>query len=212
MSPLKAQKAAAAKLDQYHQQDKDSPEEDCGTAHEEKDSAGDTDRLLEAITFCQTSFTAQIEKVKVNISLIRQNLQKLRDRVKTAENHLGAVEDVILPLQTGVDRMQLQINQLLTKQDMENRLRRCNLRFIGLPEGAEGKDPTMFLERLLNTTHGCEAFSPTLAVEKAHRMPARPPPQGAPPRTFITKLLNYKNQGCCPAPVQGEGQYSIWEW
>lgn len=43
--------------------------------------------------------------------------------------------------------MQLQINYLLAKQDnMENRLRRCNLCFIGLPEGAKGKDLTTFIE------------------------------------------------------------------
>lgn len=78
--------------------------------------------------------------------------------------------------------MQLQISQLIQKQDdMENRLRRCNLLFIGLPEGAEGKDPTTFLERLLITTYGHESFSPTFAVERAQRMPARAPPQGAPP-------------------------------
>lgn len=83
--------------------------------------------------------------------------------------------------------MQMQISQLISKQDeMENRLRRCNLRFIGLPEGAEGKDPTSFLEKLLIDTYGREAFSPTLAVERAHRMPARASPQGAsPPPPFI---------------------------
>lgn len=91
--------------------------------------------------------------------------------------------------------MQYQINQLLAKQDnMENRLRRCNLRFIGLPEGTEGKDPTTFLEQLLITRYGREAFSATFAFERAHCMPARQPPQGAPPRTFIAKLLNYKDR------------------
>lgn len=59
---------------------------------------------------------------------------------------------------------------------MENRLRRCNLRLIGLPEGAEGKDPATFLEQLLVTTYGRETFSPMFAVERAHLMPARPPP------------------------------------
>lgn len=38
-----------------------------------------------------------------------------------------------------------------------------------------------------------EALSATLAVERAHRMPARPPPQAS-PCTFISKSLNYKDQ------------------
>lgn len=32
-------------------------------------------------------------------------------------------------------------------------------------------------------------------VEHAHRLTARPPPQGAPPRTFIAKFLNFRDQG-----------------
>lgn len=99
MSLTKAQKASAAKLKQFHQLYRWEPEED-GDAVKTggEQMKGDTDRLLEVITFCQTLLTAQIEEVKVNISLIRQDFQKLRDRVKTAETRLGFVEDAILPL------------------------------------------------------------------------------------------------------------------
>lgn len=123
MSQTKAQKAAAAKLEQYRRQDKDDSGENGGATSEVQESAGgDTDRLLEAITFCRTSLTEQIEEVKVDISLMRQDFQKLWDQVKTAKNRLSTVEDAIPPLQMGSDRMQLQINQLLAKQDdMENR-------------------------------------------------------------------------------------------
>lgn len=141
----------------------------------------DTDRLLEAITLCHTSLTAQIEEVKTDISLIRQDLQKLRERVKDAETRISTAEDAIPPLQSKSERMQRQITQLIAKQDeMENRMRRCNIHLIGLPEGAEGKDPSTYLEQLLISTYGHEAISPMLTVERAHRMPARPPPMGAP--------------------------------
>lgn len=131
----------------------------------------------------------------MDISHLRQDLHKLPDRVKTAETRLSTVEDALPPLQTRADHMQQQIQQLFSKQDeMENRLRRCNLRLIGLPEGAEGKDPAVFLEQLLITSYGREAFSPMLAVERAHCMPTKPPPQGAPPCTFIAKMLNFKDR------------------
>lgn len=69
--------------------------------------------------------------------------------------------------------MQYQIKQLLAKQDdMETGLQSCNLCFIGLPEGTEGKDITSFLEQLLITTNGGEVFSATFTIERAHRMPA----------------------------------------
>lgn len=31
-------------------------------------------------------------------------------------------------------------------------------------------------------------------VERAHRLAAKPPPQGAPPRTFIAKMLNFRDR------------------
>lgn len=86
-----------------------------------------------------------------------------------------------------------EIQQLLLKQDdLENRARRNNLRFIGLPEGAEGASPATFLEELLVTTYGRAEFSQAFIVERVHRMPAKKPPPGAPPRVFIAKFLNYR--------------------
>lgn len=92
------------------------------------------------------------------------------------------VEDSLPPLQHSTEAIQTQVNQLLQKQDdLENRVRRCNLRFLSLPEEVEGRDPPTFLETLLCDTYGREAFSPTFTVERAHRMSGRPPPVGAPP-------------------------------
>lgn len=76
---------------------------------------------------------------------------------------------------------------------MENCLLRCNLRFINLPENAEGSDSPGFLENLLTTTYDRKAFSVMFAVERAHRIPAWPPPKGAPSHTFVAKFLNFKD-------------------
>lgn len=83
----------------------------------------------------------------MDISLVRQDLHKLKERVKTSDTILGEVEDAIPPLHNTSKRIKHQINQLLAKKDdMKNRLHRCNLHFIGLPEGMEGKGLTTFLE------------------------------------------------------------------
>lgn len=117
--------------------------------------------MLEAITLCRTSLKAQIEEVTEDISLIRQDFQKLRDQVTETKTRLSTVENANPPLQSSSDCMQQQIHQILAKQDdMENRLRRCNLRLIGLPGGAEGKDTITFLEQLLIKTYVREAFFP----------------------------------------------------
>lgn len=130
--------------------------------------------------------------MKVDISLICQDLQKLQERVKNSETRLSGVEDAIPPLLSLIVCSFKSASWYKKKDVIEKRHWRCNLRFIGLPEGAEGREPTMFLEKLL-FTYSCKAFSPTFAIERAHRMRARPPPPGAHPRTFIAKLLNYKD-------------------
>lgn len=60
----------------------------------------DTTKVLEAITACQaavitcqTNLTTRIEEVKVDISLVRQDFHKLRERVTEAEFRLSNVED-----------------------------------------------------------------------------------------------------------------------
>lgn len=73
-------------------------------------------------------------------------------------------------------------------------LTRNNIRAMGVPERAEGKNPVAFIEAWLPDTCGHDAFSPMFAVKMAHRVPARPPPQGAPPHPSLFRLLNYKDQ------------------
>lgn len=72
---------------------------------------------------------------------------------------------------------------------------RCNnVRALGIPERAEGKNPVAFIENWLISTFGKEAFFPLFAVERAHRVPSRPLPPGNHPRAFLFKLLNYKDR------------------
>lgn len=104
------------------------------------------------------------------------------------------MEEGLHPLQVTTEQLQYQLNMVLSKQDdMENRLRRCNLRFVGLPERSKDADPPTYLENLLVKTYGTVAFSSTFVVEHAHHLATKPPPAGAPPQTFIAKFLNYRD-------------------
>lgn len=72
--------------------------------------------------------------------------------------------------------------QALNKtDDIENRLRRNNVRIVGLPEKVEGRDPTVFVGGWLQEVFGKEAFSPIYTVKRAHRVPLRPLPSALPP-------------------------------
>lgn len=65
---------------------------------------------------------------------------------------------------------------------------------MGLPEGVEGRSPALFVEDLLRTLLPDAQLSPYFAVERAHRVPPRPGPEGAPPRTLILRLLNFRDR------------------
>lgn len=196
MSPPKKTSEAADKLAKYRRLGEDQQAKDgAGTSPDMEQSEAATNKVLDAIALCQSMLTTKIEEVKIDVSLIRQDLSTLRDRVAETETRIGRAEDILHPLQHTTDEVRRQLQQLSAKQDdMENRLRRCNLRFIGLPETAEGNDPARFLENFLISNFGRDAFSVMFAVERAHRIPARPPPQGAPPRTLIAKFLNFRDR------------------
>lgn len=78
--------------------------------------------------------------------------------------------------------------------DTENRLRRNNIRIIGLPEKTEGNKPAEFAETVLISLLDLPAMPPTFVVERAHRVPPTPPIPGNPPRPFLLRLLNYRDR------------------
>lgn len=79
--------------------------------------------------------------------------------------------------------------------DQENRLQRCNLCFVELPERAEGSSTEAFLKNLLISTSSRDQFSFMFAVERAYRIHPKPlPPPGAPHHTLKAKLLNYRDR------------------
>lgn len=78
--------------------------------------------------------------------------------------------------------------------DLENRSRRNNLRFVGFPERAEGTHPEKFLYSWLRDIFGTDAPSFSYVIERAHRTPPRPPPEGAPPRSIIARILNFQDK------------------
>lgn len=196
MSPPKKATDSAAKLAKYRHAEREAEEENgAGSPSTTSSATEDTARVLEAISDCKSTLTGKIEEIKIDVSLIHQDLQKLRDRVTETETRISHMEDELHPLHVTTEQLQHQLHMVLAKQDdMENRLRRCNLRFVAIPEESEGTDPPSFLENLLITSFGRAELYTSFVVERAHRLAAKPPPQGAPPRTFIAKMLNFRDR------------------
>lgn len=149
MSPPKRPSEAAAKLDKFRRLEGCVQAQDGGpppSAPAAAASGVDQAAILAAITDCKTSLTTKIEEIKIDISLLRQDFQKLRGRVTETEGRISRVEDDLPPIQNAVEQASRDIQYLLHKQDdLENRAQRNNIRFIGLPEDMEGTSPPCYI-------------------------------------------------------------------
>lgn len=162
--------------------------------------------ILGAIQAAHASTTAQLDTITIDISLLRQDMQKLRERTTEVEQRVSRLEDTARPLPSDLARVQKQLAEMTDKaDDIENRLRRNNVRLVGLPEGVEGRAPEKFMEDWLKSTFGPEPFSSLLAIERAHRIPTRPLPPGAPPRPLIMRFLNYRDRDATLAAARAKG-------
>lgn len=111
------------------------------------------------------------------------------------EQRVSQTEDTVRDHVADLHTLKTKVKVLEARaEDAENRNRRNNLRIIGLPEGAEGSNATTFTMRLLQQLFPSARFSPFFTVERAHRIPSTRGPQRAPPRTFIFKLLHFRDR------------------
>ena len=157
--------------------------------------SSETEAILKAIKESKDAVERKVEEVRVDVSLLRQDLRGVADRVTEAETRISTAEDEITQLR-------IQVNQLLKSsvileeraEDAENRSRRNNLRLVGIPEGIDTLDMAQLVEDWFRTWVAGEALSGNFAIERAHRsLGARPPP-GAPPRAIIARILNFRDR------------------
>lgn len=100
--------------------------------------------------------------------LVQQDLQKVAERTTVLEGRISQLEDDLHPLKSEVKNTRRQTGINASKMDeMENRLRRDNVRLMGLPEKSEGPKSIEFLERWFTELLGKETFSPFFSIERA---------------------------------------------
>lgn len=63
--------------------------------------------------------------------------------------------------------------------DLEGRSRRCNIRVLGLLERIEGTDAVDYMETWTKSFTPSTDRTMFFSIERAHRVPARPPIPGA---------------------------------
>lgn len=132
----------------------------------------------------------------MEFAILKDDVQKVRQRVTQTEQRISAVEDDLNPLLLQVrDVTENNKSQEAKLGDIEDRLRRNKLRFLGFPESAEGKNPEEFLLSWLKQSFGADSFSHLFAIERAYRIPLRePPPPGRYPRPMLAQFLYFRDK------------------
>lgn len=166
--------------------------------------------VLKLIKVNHSDIMGKVEELKLDITIMRQDMHKMRDRVSETERRISDLEDAVGPVQATQKTHGTKILSLEDKvDDLENRLRRNNLRLVGLPERVEGADPVSFLESWFTQEFGKDCLSPCFVLERAHRVPGRPLPAGNPPRTMVIRLLNYRDRDAILQAARIKGSLKI---
>ena len=144
-----------------------------------------SDRLAQLIETSEKRITANIDA----------RFMAMEDRIGKMDGRVTEVEDALSGLSTDFEQREARFNKMeeMLKQqmdkliDLEDRSRRCNIRVLGIPEGAEGQSPSEFAGGMLMTVLSLPT-EPN--VDRAHRIgPRRAADAG--PRIFIVRLSSW---------------------
>lgn len=141
---------------------------------------------------CQNSLynlNGQVQGPKEEYTFLYQDVQKIRERTCALEDCVKELEG---PHSHWVikEAMKKSDTDARKMEDLENRLRRNNIRLVSLPEHFEGANLT---EHGYGRRLGKKHLSMFFSVERAHRVPSSHLLAGAPlspPWPFLMQLLN----------------------
>lgn len=140
-------------------------------------------------------FDSKVDPIQSSLIKIQTSLATLGDQVELLEQRVGANEDNVTDAVTRLQQLEKNNSYLIDKlDDLENRSRRSNLRFIGVQESAESGDMVGFMSRLIPQLLGQVNFSTPLIIERAHRSPTIRQNGRDKPRPILIKMLNFQDK------------------
>lgn len=143
-----------------------------------------------------------------NTAAARAEMDGVKATVKEVEDGLSMWSDEVVTLQSTVKTLRKELSDLKDKcDDMEGRMRRSNIRIMGVPEGPDSSSTTA-VSALLREALGMDK---DVIVDRSHRSlaPRRP---GGNPRAIIAKLHYYQDcveilrRARTQAPLRFNGQ------
>ncbi|CAL9691835.1 unnamed protein product [Knipowitschia caucasica] len=115
-----------------------------------------------------------------------ERLESLEKNADTISERLAKVENVCESMHAANEKLRAKLS------DIESRNRRCNARFVGLPEGIEGPQPSKFFSELLQNVFGKAIFPSPPELDRGHRTLAPKPSPGG--RPVIVCFHRYQNK------------------
>lgn len=96
--------------------------------------------IMMAIQDCKASLSTQIASMHMDFSLLKQDVQNLRDRTGATEEQISTLEDTVHPLSITMHDTTSEMAAFHAKiDDLENGSCRKNLRFVGFPGACRGR-------------------------------------------------------------------------
>lgn len=106
-----------------------------------------------------THLDSKVDPIQTKLSSIQMSLDTLGEHVSTLEQRMGTNEDNLQELMTRNKELTKNNAYLMDKvQDLENRSRASNLRFVKIPESSEGCNTIGFMSQLILQFLGRENF------------------------------------------------------
>ena len=131
-----------------------------------------------------------LKEIRKATTSMEGKLSALMDRISDVEGRLGFLEESDKKLQANPPARRDELEGLKEKLvDMEDRHRRNNLRFIGIPEGSEQDDMLSYLRKILSQLLGIASPPDGWDIERAHRALAPRPPSTERPRPVIARFM-----------------------
>lgn len=132
-----------------------------------------------------------LNRLETSVGEIKQQMEKLDERLTTVEHRVSNAEDRSIRHERALGYLLRREARLTAKQDdMENRLRRNNIRVYGIPEEAEGKEMVPFMVEFFRTTLTLKD-DVEIKLERAHRAIAPKPKTKASTRSIIVRFLDF---------------------
>ncbi|KAJ1153534.1 hypothetical protein NDU88_006293 [Pleurodeles waltl] len=121
----------------------------------------DLSAILKAIHDSREAVEHKVDELRIELSLIQQNLQGVTGRVIEAETLISTTEVELATLQKQILKLMSSVTALHERaEDAKNRARLNNLRLVGLPENLDDPDLAVTLKRWFHTWVTSEKLSP----------------------------------------------------